>query len=212
MPRGSARRARGSGGRASRGLPGQCGFPTGGPAAPRTCRGPAGRARRCRGDASGGLRGAERPRSSGCGADAMPEAGGGTPGRRSSGRGGRGVFPASSAAAFRSAETSAGGRGEAATLPASCRAPPGSAQTAAKRSERKPEKRRRHAERVPLHPHADGRARPGLGTGALRAARPGAGFSVPCASLAPVYEARLGGCRMNPCNSGFDLGVGTRMP
>lgn len=35
----------------------------------------------------------------------------------------------------------------------------------------------------------------------------GAGFSVPCAT--PVYGARLGGCRMNPCNSGFDLRVGT---
>ncbi|KAL2299705.1 hypothetical protein Nmel_012550 [Mimus melanotis] len=48
----------------------------------------------------------------------MAGAGGGTPGRRSSGRGGRGVFPASSAAAFRSATTSAGSRGEVAPGPA----------------------------------------------------------------------------------------------
>ncbi|XP_039590025.1 signal peptidase complex subunit 1 isoform X1 [Passer montanus] len=98
--------------------------------------------------------GAEQPR--GGGAEAMAEAGGGTPGRRSSGRGGRGALPASSAAAFRSAATSAGGSGEAAPRPANSRAPPGSAETARNGSGKKPEKRRRHAERVPLHPHADG--------------------------------------------------------
>ncbi|XP_041316441.1 signal peptidase complex subunit 1 isoform X1 [Pyrgilauda ruficollis] len=106
-------------------------------------------------DERGGA-GAEQPRSGGGGAEAMAEAGGGTPGRRSSGRGGRGVFPASSAAAFRSAATSAGSSGEAAVRPANSRAPPGSVETAAKRNGKKPEKRRRHAERVPLHPHADG--------------------------------------------------------
>ncbi|XP_038004674.1 signal peptidase complex subunit 1 isoform X1 [Motacilla alba alba] len=103
-----------------------------------------------------GAAGAEQPRSGG-GAEAMAGAGGGTSDRRSSGRGGRGVFPASSAAAFRSAATSAGSSGEAAPRPANgSRAPPGSAETAAKRNGKKPEKRRRHAERVPLHPHADG--------------------------------------------------------
>ncbi|XP_042635636.1 signal peptidase complex subunit 1 [Catharus ustulatus] len=86
----------------------------------------------------------------------MAAAGGGTAGRWSAGRGGRGVFPASSAGAFRSAATTPGNRGEAAPRPANGKALPGSAETAAKRSEKQPEKRRRHAERVPLHPHADG--------------------------------------------------------
>ncbi|XP_071295994.1 signal peptidase complex subunit 1 isoform X1 [Agelaius tricolor] len=99
--------------------------------------------------------GAEQPRSGG-GAEAMAGAGGGTPGRRGSGRGGRGVFPASSAAVFRPAATSAGSSGEAAPRPASSRALLGSAETAAKRNGKTPEKRRRHAERVPLHPNADG--------------------------------------------------------